>query len=265
MRSVLMIVTALTVTQQVSAETRGGFTLGVEAFDYAYRERQDGATIVRDDGVFGGVALDYIETIGSAAFLRARIRSSWGSVDYRADEDRIEGVNQDIAQVEFHLGRDISIGRATLTPFAGLGGRLLVDNSGGKLSTGGKAGYDREVSYTYVPIGAGLSAPLGKGWRLQTSAQINLLFGGDVRSEFSDVDPELPNVRLDLNGGLGLEASTALAVSLGRREIAFGPFVRHWRLRTSNERVLTDEDGSIAIFEPRNRTTELGVRLSFAF
>lgn len=118
------------------AQTRGGFEAGVEVFDYGYRERLDGETIVFDDGQFGGFHLGYVETIGGGMFLRGKLSVAAGSVDYRspdpAGDDRIENVGQSTGQLELHVGIDLPVGAgATLSPFIGIGGRSLIDESGG--------------------------------------------------------------------------------------------------------------------------------------
>jgi hypothetical protein len=59
-----------------------------------------------------------------------------------------------------------------------------------------------------------------------------------------------------------------LSAPVGGKAINLGPFVRHWNIDRSKSFVLRDPGGSgesIEFFEPRNRTTELGVRLSLSF
>jgi hypothetical protein len=63
------------------AQTRGGFEVGVELFDYSYRERMEGQTVVRDDGRFVGLTLGYVGKLGDGWFLRGRLSGAAGSVD----------------------------------------------------------------------------------------------------------------------------------------------------------------------------------------
>jgi hypothetical protein len=251
------------------AETRPGFEVGAEAFDYAYRERFEGQTVARDDGTFGGFTLGYVETIGGGSFLRAKLSTSFGAVDYSSEDGRIENVSQSIGQLELHFGHDFRVGEsATLTPFAGLASRVLSDNSGGEETELGFAGYDREISYAYVPVGLAATFGLGGRGTLTLSGQYNWVVGGEAKSDLSGVDPILPDLKLDLENGHGLEASAMFTLPIGGNAIAFGPFVRHWRIDQSESFVLTDPEGSgerIEFLEPKNRTTELGVRLTFAF
>lgn len=261
---------AIASAEAVQAQTRPGFEIGAELFDYSYRERLEGETIVRDDGRFGGFRIGYVETIGKGWFLRGRLSAAVGSVDYRSDEgDRLDDVSQSIGQLEFHAGRDFPLGAGvTATAFVGLGSRALIDESGGEETETGLFGYDREVAYAYVPVGLAAQVPIGGQAAVTFSAQYNWLVGGDVESEFSDIDPALPDTEVGLDGGHGFEAGAMIALPLGRRSIGFGPFLRHWNIDQSKSEILTDPEGSgeaIEIFEPRNRTTELGVRLTFAF
>jgi hypothetical protein len=260
---------AALVASAAEARTRPGFELGGEVLDYSYRERFEGNLVARDDGTFGGVSAGYVETIGGGSFLRARLSVDLGSVDYSSDDGRIDNVSQSIGQLELHFGHDFELGGgATLTPFIGIGSRVLEDESGGEETQSGALGYDREISYAYVPIGIAAGLSLGGATELKLSAQYNWVVGGEAKSRFSDINPAFPNINADLNDGHGYEASAMLSFPLGSHAIAFGPFVRRWNLDRSESFVLTDPEGSgeaIEFFEPKNRTTELGLRLSFSF
>lgn len=133
---------AVMAASSAHGQTRGGFELGAELFDYSYRERLEGETVVRDDGIFGGIALGYVETIGNGIFLRSRLNVAFGSVDYRSSggilddgdaEASLDNVSQSVGQLELHIGKDFSLGGGTtLTPFIGLGSRAFSDKSGGE-------------------------------------------------------------------------------------------------------------------------------------
>jgi hypothetical protein len=260
------------------AQTRGGFEAGVEVFDYSYRERSEGKTVVRDDGPFVGVALGYVETLGNGWFLRANLAGAAGSVDYRSDgsildeepgESRLENVSQGIGHFELQVGRDFMLSEGvSLTPFIGLSSRVLNDRSGGEESDDGLLGYDREVGYFYVPLGLALRHKLGTRGAITFSAQYNHLIGGSAESKFSELDPELPDVKVDLNGGSGFGLSAIADIPLGRNPIRFGPFLRSWSIDQSKSFVITNPDDpteTLELAEPKNLTTEIGLRLSFAF
>lgn len=256
------------------AQTREGFEVSGELIDYSYREQLYGETIVYDDGIFGGAAVTYVETVGGNLFLRGELSVAVGSVDYRspdpAGDQRLNDVRQSIGQLELQIGVDLPLrGGVMLSPFTGLASRALIDESGGKATAGGLAGYDREIGFAYIPAGAGLSIPVSGGASsIILSAQYNFVVNGTSESKFSDVDPSLPDVKLDLDDGHGFEASAVYRMPLGGHAVSFGPFVRHWKLDRSDSFIVTNPDDpseAIEIFEPRSRTNEIGFRVSFAF
>lgn len=262
----------------VNAQTRGGIELGGELFDYDYRERYDGEVIAQDDGHFGGFHTAYTHGIGRGAFLRARLSVAFGSVDYLGngsiladapEETRLKDVPQTIGSLEFHLGKDFPAGDSvTLTPYIGIGARSLRDNSGGKESDNGLLGYDREVSYAYVPVGVAATFGTGGTSSMTLLAQYNWFVGGDSKAMFSELDPDLPDVELEIEDGHGLELSAILSLPVGKRSINLGPFVRHWNIGQSKTFTITDPESPgefLEFVEPKNRTTELGLRFSVQF
>ncbi len=250
---------------QAHAQTRPGFEVGAQLFDYKYRERFEGEAVASDDGTFIGLTASYVETIGSGWFLRAATSTGSGEVDYSSDDGNIEDVSQYIAQVDFHIGRDFRVGDATtLTAFTGVGGRALDDQSGGKETEQAALGYDREVGYSYIPVGLAASIPVGR-MSLAVSAQYNWLFGGTAKSEFSQIDPEFPDVKLDLDGGYGIEASAMLSAPLGRNRVRFGPFLRHWNIEQSKSRIFEEEGSRSSFSSRRTRLLNLASALHLPF
>lgn len=263
----------------VEAQTKGGFGIQAELFDYNYRERQEGQVVVRDDGLFGGLGLSYVETLGGGAFLRGRLSVAFGSVDYTGDgsvidepgaeQSSLNNVPQSTGQLELHIGKDFKLNNgSTVTPFVGLGSRFLKDNSGGRETDDGLLGYDREISYGYVPLGIAAGVPIGGRTNLHLSAQYNWIVHGSAKSHFSNVAPELPDVKLDLNKGSGFELSALIDIPVSRRRASFGPFARKWNIGQSESLLFTNPDDpteALELIEPKNSTTEIGLRLGFAF
>jgi hypothetical protein len=247
-------------------QTRRGFEVGAEILDYSYRERLGGKTVASDDGRFYGLAASFVAGLGRGYLFRARLAMDFGSVDYSSEDGEIENVRQSIGQLELHAARDFPLGRsATVTPFSGLGSRILSDKSGGEETESGVLGYDREISYAYVPLGAAVTTQIAASSTLTLSAQYNWVVGGDAESKLSRIDPEFPDLRMDIPGGHGLEASAIVGIPAGRTQVRVGPFVRHWNIQQSESLTFEEDGEAIELFEPRNRTTELGLRLSLAF
>lgn len=251
---------------QAGAQTRPGFELGLEGLDYDYRERFDGEEFVRNDGSFVGLTLAYVETLGGGWFLRARGDAATGEIDYRdSDGARAQDVEQGISRFELGIGRDIALGALTLTPSIAIGARLLRDESGGVVASDGSPGYDREISYVYVPVGLALGGSVGRGARVTLSGRYGWIIGGEVKSELSQADSALPDLRLDIDGGHMWEADLALSFPLGRRALSVGPFVRRWSADRSEGGTIPSPFGPVTFFELPARTTEAGLRVSFGF
>jgi hypothetical protein len=253
------------------AQTRPGFEAGLEAFQIGYKEFDEGDLFIREEGSMLGIHLSYVQPIAGGLFGRVRLSGAAGSVDYDPlDEPVVKDIDQSSGRVELHLGYDFMLkGGTSITPFAGYGARLFEDESGGIETESGLVGFDREITYRYIPVGLSASIPAGGRKRINLSAQYNHVIGGEVNNLFSRIEPDAPDVELDLNGGHGLEASAMLSLPVGRRKaINVGPFIRRWELDQSDSFTIVnpdDPDEAILLFEPENRTTEIGVRLSFSF
>ncbi len=100
---------------------------------------------------------------------------------------------------------------------------------------------------------------------LVLSSQLNWVVAGTAESKFSELDPEIPDLSLDLDGGYGIEVSAMLSAPIGRNAVRFGPFLRYWNIEQSKSKTFREEDFEIEFFEPANKTRELGLRLSFGF
>ncbi len=251
---------------EAQTQTPRGFEVGAEVLDYSYRERFQGDIVAKDDGKFGGLIASFVAGLGNNFLFRTKLSLDYGSVDYSSDDGEIDNVSQSIGQLEFHLARDFSMSeRATITPFIGLGSRILRDNSGGKQTENGSLGYDRDINYAYVPIGAAVTTKIGGANTFTFSGQYNWVVGGDAKSKFSDIDPEFPDLKMDIPGGRGFEASAIVGFPVGRTQVRVGPFVRRWNIDRSETLTFEEEDEVIELFEPANKTTELGLRLSLAF
>lgn len=169
-----------------------------------------------------------------------------------------------------NFGRDFEAGGGVVvTPFTGINGRLLRDQGTGVETDLGFLGYDRYIFYLYAPLGATAGIPLAGRTRLNLTGQFSLLIAGDVTSKFSTVDPDVPDVDLELNRGRGFEGSAMVALPVGgRTALNVGPFVRKWSIAQSESKIFVNPDDpteGLEIFEPKSRTAEFGLKLSVSF
>ena len=249
-----------------SAQSAQGLELGLQTYSYDYKESFEGESI-QDEGRFTGFTVDYGRPVGGFSF-DVRFRYAQGEIDYSAsDGARLDDVEQASGQLELLLGRPFQASSAvTVTPYVGIGSRALLDFSGGRVTDTGLEGYDREVGYAYLPLGAAVRADLGNGRALSGHAQVNLAVSGEVQSNFSEIERGAPDIEAELDGGHGFELAAAFSAPVGRVRIGFGPFLRMWDIDQSESVFLSDPDiGEIELFEPPNETVELGFRLTVGF
>jgi hypothetical protein len=72
-------------------------------------------------------------------------------------------------------------------------------------------------------------------------------------------------VKTEFNDGYGLELSATYFTPVRGARIGFGPFLRYWDVDQSDSVVVTDEDGSIELFEPPDTSWEVGLKLVVGF
>jgi len=251
------------------AQTRPGFAVGIERLNYGYSERFEGQTVAKDNGGFFGLNTAYTKTFGKKNFFRATLGIDRGSIDYRSEDGtQMHNVDQIFGRLELELGRDFTLENGTtISPFIGIASGVLDDYSGGRGADNGMQGYDRHVAYRYVPVGAAATFSMPGATKLTVSGQYNWVRNGHVKSDFSKVDPELPDVDVPLAGGSGYEVAAMFGVPLRNRMLSVGPFVSGWRINQSKEVTLTDPDSgdTLVLLEPASRTTKVGLRVTFSF
>ena len=195
-------------------------------------------------------------------------RLSFGYVDY---ESRSTGSLDDIRDYIFELrgtaGYDMPLCNAfTLTPYVGLGYRYLNDDSGGKRTTTGAAGYERESNYFYLPLGIKGLATLGNGWSVGLSGEYDIFLYGRQISHLSDAVAGLGDVENDQDSGYGLRASLKVMKETATANFFIEPFVRYWNVDDSEISPVT-YNGVLAGFglEPENNSMEVGFRAGINF
>lgn len=257
---------ALTAATAASAQSAEGLELGLQTYGYDYKETFEGGSI-KDEGRFTGFTVDYGRRVGGFSF-DARFRYAEGEIDYSADDGAgLDDVQQTVGQLELLAGRPFAASpTTTVTPYVGIGSRVLLDESGGQATEDGISGYDRDIGYVYLPLGAAARFRQGERMSLVIYGQLNVLVGGRARSDFSTIEPGAPVVETEFNGGRGLEFGASLGFAFRGGRINVGPFYRSWDIDQSDSFVVTDPDeGTIELFEPPNRTREFGIKLSYGF
>jgi len=168
-------------------------------------------------------------------------------------------VKDDVGNSIFHFRplvgwtfENISIGDLVgikIIPFSGLAYRYLI-NRLDELA----GGYKREQSYYYLPLGveASIPWPYDKRFRLGARTELDILLHG--KHTTGPPDPQT----FTQSSGWGFQFAPGARYDL-TKELAVTAelYFRYWKIATSTE--------SGGYVEPRNATSEYGVKLGVAF
>jgi hypothetical protein len=242
------------------AQTRPGFEIGPELYYHAYRE----PNLIVQKGAFGGLNGSYTFK-GGQAFATLNLIGAVGRVDYHSSgTGRIGGIWNYMGDLRALGGYDIPLSAGvTVSPFAGVGYRVLFDQAGGKVTSTGAAAYDRLSRYLYVPVGFGLTID-GGAWTYKPSAEYDIFIRGTQTSYLSQVGFSGDASNRQRNG-YGVRASFLAETASPWGRLSVGPFARYWNIRRSVVTNLTRGGTLFDITEPANNTVEAGLMVKLGF
>jgi len=237
--------------QQPGPNTRPGVGLGVTLAGYKYEEPSVAVTL---KGYKIGLDLSAIGNAGDDWFIRGDARYEIGNTDYSGSGTQC--CNPDwYYELRGTVGRDFDRGTYNLSPYLGFGYRYLFNDGRGITSTGA-VGYRRTSEYAYLPVGATYRLKLESVARLATTLEYDHLVKGRQTSYLTDTAiAGYGDVVNKQRTGYGIRGSMYYEKS----NWSFGPWFQYWNIDRSD----TASAGSVAGFEPKNKTTEIGLRLGF--
>ncbi|HBO97911.1 MAG TPA: hypothetical protein DD648_07885, partial [Candidatus Omnitrophica bacterium] len=191
-----------------------------------------------------------------------------GQVDYESNgTGSLDDINEYLFEIRGLAGYDFPVVEATvLTPYIGIGYRYLDDNMGGKTTTTGHGGYDRESHYVYMPFGLKTKTPLEGPWSLGFNVEYDLFLSGTQESHLEDVSSSLSTLENDQEEGYGVRGSIQLVRQADTWNFLVEPFIRYWNVDESNIAVITCGGTPCAAgYEPNNESTEYGVKVGTRF
>ncbi len=234
--------------------------VGVEDYYYLYKE----PGVMQNKGWLSSL-------VGSYAYrdnimLKAETRISVGKVDYK-NSGTMDSIFDFSLEARGLAGYDVVLSDSyTITPYSGIGYRYLNDDSSEKLTSTGAAGYERESNYYYSPIGLENKFLLQDGWSLGLIAEYDHLWRGKQISHLSDVNLGYGDVTNTQKKGYGLRGSVKVKKEGEQFNFIIEPFVRYWKIAKSNDSDVTYSGVIIGYgYEPKNNTTELGVKVALEF
>lgn len=195
-------------------------------------------------------------------FLRAEGRYAVGTVDYSSN-----GTGSSVREPDWYLegraliGRDWFLRASTVSTYLGLGYRFLFNDGRGITSTGA-AGYRRESTYIYLPVGLILRSGLEDGNELLSTFEYDHLLSGNQFTKLSDTGMGYSDLNSKQNDGYGIK----LRISYSTPGWSAGPYLHYWNIADSVTNPIY-QYGTISGYglEPLNNTVEIGLELRRPF
>lgn len=174
-------------------------------------------------------------------FLKGEFQSLSGKADYQSPfSGAISNTPNRSVEVRALVGKDFEIGGAVFAPYVGLGYRHLYSN----------IGYERTSTYNTLPIGLTHKMSTSGLAQLHTTVEYMHLLNGDHKANLLS-----QNVRLDQRRGYGLRMSV-----MHRQDAwSMGPTLTYWNMSQS------EVGGFLPVYEPLNKTLELGFKGAYRF
>lgn len=237
-----------------------GHTFGISLSDYTYDE--PGVMTLKSQKIGFDYAGTYVfpslwPQVNTRRFLRGELRYATGPADYTSP---ISGIlnNTENWYVEARglFGSDFDMGSFVLAPYAGLGFRYLHHDLRGVTSTG-QSGYRRDTSYTSASIGLTHKIKFDAKSQLHSTVEYMHLLQGQHKARLADMGGVFPNISMDQERGYGLRLS-----SIWRFDTwSIGPTFTYWNIEQSQ----SVNAGGRTWIEPKNNTTEIGLKLGFHY
>ena len=260
----------LSFLQAKSSQPVVPFEIGTELSHYAYDEPGVMKTSGIMAGISGVVTTPAPQGIGVIDLFRIEAELAWGNVDYSSAEGTINGINDTMIEARALAGKEVySNGTSAVTFFSGFGYRHLHDNGGGKVTSGGSPYYDRESNYSYIPLVLELSSIKRHGWNIGGSVEYDYFLGGTQESELTDAINTGNTYSDDLENrqhhGYGLRVSLKATKKFHTCSLLIEPFLRYWKVGTSDEDTIEVNMSGIPYVEPKNSTTQYGLKVALLF
>jgi hypothetical protein len=209
-----------------------------------------------------GLAVKYTVLLQDDQFLATGFRVATGENTY-VGSGTLHGMPDTLLEWRIVEGEDYVFHEFSLSPYAGLGYRILYNDARGVTSTGAR-GYRRLSQYLYMPIGLIHRIALDDDpSRIATTLEYDLFLSGKQRSYLSDTGLGYPDMSNDQRGGHGLKASIAYEVP----HWSLGIFADYWKITTSDPAFINSGSGAILFvgWEPDNNTHEAGIFAKYRF
>lgn len=237
------------------------FEPGIEVSQITYRE----PGLMSEKGIMSGLNFSYTRLTDIQWKIDWKVSS--GKVKYEGalmdgTPMSTNGIND--TMMETRVLRGITKGETAFFqgPYFGYGYRYLHDSLNKSPN-----GYARQSNYSYMPIGYEhhFGSESDSSWNVGFVIEYDYFLSGQQKSYLSDLSPDIGDMVNDQVKGYGCRASLKLRGSIGPADLILEPFIKYWKIHTSN--VATTTGGTLTAmgWEPANNSTEMGIKFSASF
>ena len=190
-------------------------------------------------------------------------RYAYGKMDYSSSSSgSMKDIDDYIWEVRGWGGYQIFISQqVNILPYIGLGYRYLNDDMSGRTTSTGAWGYEREISYTYTPVGIKVSSKIDEETGMQMCLEYDYFWKGNVQSHLADV-PGYYDIENEQDKGYGCRGNIEFYRKAEEVEYRLRCFIRYWSIEDSQS---TTDPLGITWIEPENNSTEYGVGFTLRF
>lgn len=251
----------------------GRLELGPEIYHFRYEEPD----VMEEKGMMYGLTGAY--SWHKNFMLKAEGRLSGGQVNYESeDTGTIDNITDFSAEVRGLGGYDFKPTQDfVITPYFGIGYRYLNDDMYNKISSSGAIGYERESNYIYSPLGVEGIFKMQDSWSIGGLVEYDIFWQGKQKNRFVSgtyydniygyyVIPE--NIDNIQNKGYGIRGTVKLQKKGENFDFMIEPFIRYWNIKESkksNYTTISSNNDIISFIEPKNNSTEIGVKVAVGF
>ena len=242
------------------SKARHTWEIGPEISHIEYKE----PGVMSQTGTMYGIDAAY--TYHNGVMIKVAGRYSYGKVDYQ-NSGTLNNIDDIIFEIRGLAGYDFrALSTVTITPFIGLGYRYLKDDMAGRITSTGAKGYLRESNYYYSPIGIEAVNVFDKGWSAGVILEYDYFWKGMQKSYLSNAVAGYNDIENDQKSGYGCRGSIIIKKQSDRVFYVIEPFIRYWNIDKSEIQNLTKYGTVIGTaWEPKNESTEIGVKLVIGF
>ncbi|MDO8207387.1 MAG: hypothetical protein Q7T38_06155 [Gallionella sp.] len=262
----LLMISCISITanaeQRVAGElkTKSGQEIGVTVSSYDYQEPSLNVSLKATK-----LGMDYKGAVAleEGWFIRGNFGYANGRADY-SGSGTLSARPDWYYELRGMIGKDFDQGNYVISPYVGLGYRYLFNDLRGVSSTGA-SGYRRKSEYSYLPVGMTHQIKLESQAKLLTTLEYDHLISGQQTTYITDVTNLIADQVNKQRHGYGIRGS----VYYEKGSWSFGPWFQYWNINQSASTTATvtllGVTYNATFWEPKNKTTEIGLRFGYKF